>query len=36
MDGTAPFFHIYAGVLIVLLGFIVIEIRRLRKNTDRK
>jgi hypothetical protein len=36
MSGTDPFFHIYAGIVIVLVGFVVVEIRRLRKNLDRK
>lgn len=36
MGVAEPFFHIYSAVLIVLLGFVVIEVRRLRKNTERK
>jgi hypothetical protein len=36
MDAAVPFFHIYSGVVIVLLGFIVVEVRRLRKNAERK
>jgi len=36
MEATVPFIHIYAGALIVLLGFVLIEIRRLRKNMERK
>jgi hypothetical protein len=36
MGVSDPLFHIYAGVLFVLLGFIVIELRRLRKSADRK
>jgi len=31
-----PFFHIYAGLVIVLVGFVLVEIRRLRKNLERK
>jgi hypothetical protein len=30
------FFHIYSGVMIVLIGFVLIEVRRLRKTADRK
>ncbi len=36
METAVPFFHIYAGALIVLLGFVVVEIRRLRKSMERK
>lgn len=36
MDSAVPFIHIYAGVLIVLLGFVLVEIRRLRKSMERK
>jgi hypothetical protein len=36
MPLTDPFFHIYAAILIVLAGFAVIEIRRLRKSVERK
>jgi len=34
--GTDAFFHIYAGIVIVLIGFVLVEIRRLRKNLERK
>jgi len=34
--GTDAFFHIYAGITIVLVGFVLVEIRRLRKNLERK
>jgi hypothetical protein len=36
MGAVDPFIHIYCGVVIVLLGFIVVEVRRLRKAADRK
>jgi hypothetical protein len=36
MEAITPFVHIYAGVLIVLLGFVLVEIRRLRKSMERK
>lgn len=36
MPGPDAFFHIYAGVGIVLIGFVLVEIRRLRKTMDRK
>lgn len=36
MPGSDAFFHIYAGIVIVLVGFVVVEIRRLRKSLDRK
>jgi hypothetical protein len=36
MGAVDPFVHIYSGVMIVLLGFIVVEVRRLRKSADRK
>ncbi len=36
MESAAPFFHLYWGVVIVLLGFITVEVRRLRKNSERK
>jgi hypothetical protein len=31
-----PFFPIYAAILIVLAGFAVTEILRLRKSVERK
>jgi len=34
--GADSFFHIYAGIVIVLVGFVLVEIRRLRKNLERK
>jgi hypothetical protein len=36
MGAPDPFVHIYAGIVIVLIGFVLVEIRRLRKNTERK
>jgi hypothetical protein len=36
MPGSDPFFHIYAGIVIVLVGFVVVELRRLRRNLERK
>jgi hypothetical protein len=30
------FFHLYAAVFIVLVGFILIEVRRLRIHSDKK
>ena len=36
MGAVEPFFHIYFGVLIVLIGFVLVEVRRLRKSADRK
>ena len=36
MGFVDPFFHIYSGILIVLVGFAVIEIRRVRKSVERK
>ena len=36
MAGPDAFFHIYAGIVIVLVGFVLVEIRRLRKGLDRK
>jgi hypothetical protein len=36
MAGPDAFFHIYAGIVIVLVGFVLIEIRRLRRNMERK
>jgi hypothetical protein len=36
MGAVDPFIHVYFGVVIVLLGFIVVEVRRLRKTADRK
>jgi hypothetical protein len=36
MEATVPFIHIYAGAMIVLLGFVLVELRRLRKSMERK
>ena len=36
MEATFPFIHIYAGAMIVLLGFVLVELRRLRKSMERK
>jgi hypothetical protein len=36
MGAVEPFFHIYSGVLIVLIGFVLVEVRRLRKSAERK
>lgn len=36
MGGPDAFFHIYAGIVIVLVGFVLVEIRRLRKSLERK
>lgn len=36
MVGPDAFFHIYAGIVIVLVGFVLVEIRRVRKGLDRK
>jgi hypothetical protein len=31
-----PFFHFYAVIFIVLVGFILIEVRRIRKAANGK
>jgi hypothetical protein len=31
-----PFFHFYAAIFIILVGFILIEVRRLRKAASGK
>lgn len=36
MAAPDAFFHIYAGIVIVLIGFVLVEIRRVRKNLERK
>lgn len=36
MVAPDAFFHIYAGIVIVLVGFVLVEIRRLRKSLDRR
>jgi len=36
MEATVPYIHIYAGATIVLLGFVLVELRRLRRNMERK
>jgi hypothetical protein len=36
MGVADPFFHIYSGVLIVLVGFVLLEVWRIRKNSDHR
>jgi len=36
MASDVMFFHFYAAIFIILAGFILIEVRRLRKHADRK
>jgi hypothetical protein len=31
-----PFFHIYAAIFIILVGFVLIEVRRLHKAMKEK
>ena len=30
------FFHFYAAIFIILVGFILIEVRRMRRQAERK